>query len=70
MPVLCGTPASSPDGEDGAFGVLCAALGQPQVDAALDVANGQRRAVRLDQHVIFGAVRGEEIGRLADHRRW
>jgi hypothetical protein len=35
----------APDGEDGAFRVFGAALGQPQVDQALDISDGQGLAV-------------------------
>ena len=53
-----------PDGEDGALRVLRAALCQPQVDAALHLADGQRVAVGFDQHLVPGAMPAQEIGHL------
>ena len=56
------------DGEDGAFGVVRPALGQPQVDLSLHLADGERVAVRLDHHLVLNPVRGDEIRGLAPPR--
>ncbi len=55
------------NGKDGALRVLRSVFGQPQVDQAFDLANGNGAAIFVHQQAILCLLAGEEIRSLAHH---